>query len=214
MRHNPILSETDAFRLTAITALLVIVAGLVGWLTAPLIGVVLFVVAALGALVAYMRGPEPGRTKPLRRAARERHPHGPPPGVRRLLIVANEALDGDELDARIRSRGEDNIEVDVLAPVLTSRTHLATTDIDRERRRARERLFRSLVWANKHGIVAHGRVGDPSPTTALEDALRDFGADEVIVATGAEQAGRWQERIEIERLREELDVPVHQVTIG
>jgi hypothetical protein len=46
---------------------------------------------------------------------------------------------------------------------------------------------------------------------AIEDELRDFGADEVIVVTHSRDRETWQERGELERLREELDVPVTHV---
>ncbi len=99
----------------------------------------------------------------------------------------------------------------MLAPVLTSRAHYAVSDIDHELQQARTRLERSLAWASAHGITAHGRVGDPSATTAIEDELRDFGADEIIVVTHPRES--WQERDEVERLRRELDVPVTQVSV-
>ena len=71
----------------------------------------------------------------------------------------------------------------MLAPVLTSRAHYAVSDVDHELEHARTRLERSLAWASAHGITARGRVGDPSARTAIEDELRDFGADEIIVVT-------------------------------
>jgi hypothetical protein len=57
-------------------------------------------------------------------------------------------------------------------------------------------------------------VGDPSPTTALEDELRTFGANEVIVVTHPRDRETWQERGELARLRRELDVPVTHVVVG
>jgi hypothetical protein len=48
----------------------------------------------------------------------------------------------------------------------------------------------------------------------MEDELRDFGADEVIVVTHPSERETWQERGELERLRHELDVPVTHVMVG
>ena len=106
------------------------------------------------------------------------------------------------------------IELDILAPVLSSRAHLACGDIDHELHDAHERLSRSLAWARREGFAARGEVGDPSVTTALEDELRDFGADAVIVATRRAESSSWQESTELERLRAELAVPVVQVALG
>jgi hypothetical protein len=132
-----------------------------------------------------------------------------------VLVLANESLRGEELRAQIAGADGGRVELDVLAPVLSSRTHLAYTDIDSETRRARERLDRSLSWARTQGFLARGRVGDAiSPIASLEDELRAFGADEVIVVTAGPQAEHWHEREEIRRLREELDVPVVQVALS
>src|SRR5262249_18455328 len=144
----------------------------------------------------------------------EHHPHGASPGTRHVIIVANAPLNGDELRAHLRSLDEGNrVELDVLAPVLTSRTHVAYTDLDAETRRARERLARSLSWARGQGSPARGEIGDPSPTTALEDELRDFGADEVIIATSRAEPTGWQEQTALQQLHDELDVPVVQVAV-
>jgi hypothetical protein len=187
---------------------------LIGWLTEAVVGVAVFLLAFVLAAIAYLRAPNPDRHTPLREAAHEAHPHGASPGKHRVLVVANEALSGDELRERIVGRDDERIEVDILAPVLTSHRHYAVSDIDRELDQARARLERSLAWAREQGIVARGEVGDPNPTTAIEDELRDFGADEVIVVTHPSERETWQERGELERLRCELEVPVTHVMVG
>ena len=131
-----------------------------------------------------------------------------------VLVVANEALAGAELAELILQHGREHVDVDVLAPVLASPLHYAVSDIDRELAEARTRLERSLAWAHEHKIVARGEVGDPNPTTALEDELRSFGADEVIVVTHRRDRETWQERGELARLRRELEVPITHVVVG
>ncbi len=130
-----------------------------------------------------------------------------------MLIVANEALAGGELSEHLRAARGERVQVDVLAPVLASRLHQGLSDIDQELAQARERLERSLAWARAQGIDARGEVGDPDPTAAMEDELRDFGADEVIVVTHPRDSATWQEHGELERLRRELDVPVTQLVL-
>ena len=88
------------------------------------------------------------------------------------------------------------------------------SDIDHELADARERLKQSLAWALAQGIDVRGEVGDPSPLTAIEDELRRFGADEVIVVTHGRAAQSWQERREVERLQRELHMPVIHVMVG
>jgi hypothetical protein len=91
--------------------------------------------------------------------------------------------------------------------------HYGVTDIDREIDEARRRLERSLHWARRQGLVVRGRVGDPDPVVAIEDELRDFGADEVVVVTHPDERAGWQERTELDRLSRELDLPVRRVIV-
>ena len=209
----PTRSEREAFQLTIAGVVVIGMAVLIGWLTEAVVGVAVFVLALVLGAIAYLRAPNPDRHAPLREAAHQAHPHRASPGKRHVLVIANEALSGDALRERIVGRDDERIDVDILAPVLTSHRHYAVSDIDRELEHARARLERSLAWAREHGVVARGEVGDPNPTTAIEDELRDFGADEVIVVTHPSEQETWQERGELERLRRELDVPVTHIVV-
>lgn len=211
--RNPVRSESEAFRLTIGGVVTLVVSALLGWLLAPAVGVAALVVVLVVALVAYLRAGDPDR-RTLGDVAREPHPHGAAAGTRHVLVVANETLTGDELLGQLTRTGSERVEVDVLAPVLTSRLHAAMSDIDSDLAAAQTRLDRSLAWAQEFGLHVRGEVGDPSPTTAMEDELRDFGADEVIVVTHPRERETWQERGELERLRRELDVPVMHVMVG
>ncbi len=210
----PVRSERDAFRLTVAGVVVVGAAVLIGWVTEPMVGVAVLLLILVLAGIAYLRAANPDRRVPLREAAAEAHAHGAPPGMRHVLVIANEVLSGDALHELILGEDHEHVEIDVLAPVLTSHLHYGVSDIDRELAQARARLERSLAWAREQGIPARGEVGDPSASTAIEDELRDFGADEVIVVTHPRERETWQEHGELERLRRELDVPVTHIVAG
>lgn len=210
----PVKSEADAFVQTMVGAAVILASVLLGVVTTPLAGVVLAVVAAIAAVVAYVVIGRRDRPAPLRAAMEAPHPAVVRPDARHVLVVANEPLAGIELIERMRGHDGEHVEVDVVAPVLTSRVHLGVSDIDREREQARRRLDRSMAWARQQGIAARGHIGDASPAIALEDELRAFGADEVIVVTHAREEQTWQEREELDRLRRELAIPVTEVTPG
>ena len=194
-------------------AVVIALSVLVGWLTVPLLGLALFIVALAFGAIAYLHAPNPDQRTPFADAENEPHRHGGAPGQRHVLVVANEALSGDELRHRLTEMGE-CLELDVLAPVLTSHAHYAVSDVDSELAQARHRLDQSLAWARQSGFVARGEVGDPNPTSAIEDELRDFGADAVVVVTHPRERETWQEQGELERLRRELRVPVEHVMVG
>lgn len=209
----PVRSETEAVRFVFAGCAVIAVSVLVGWLTTPLVGVALFAVALVVGAIAYLRAPNPEHRTPFADATNEPHLHGGAPGKRHIVVVANQALAGDELRQRLTDMGE-RLELDVLAPVLTSHLHYAVSDVDTELAEAHKRLDQSLAWAQESGFAARGEVGDPNPTTAIEDELRDFGADAVVVVTHPRELESWQEHGELERLRRELSVPVEHVTVG
>jgi hypothetical protein len=209
----PIRSEIEALRFVFAGAAVIAVSLLLGWLTTPLVGVALFVVSLILGAIAFVRAPDPDHRTPFADAEDERHPHGGVPGKRHVVVVANQALSGNELRQRLTQMGQP-LELDVLAPVLASHLHYAVSDIDSELAEARGRLDQSLAWARQSGFVARGEVGDPNPTTAIEDELRDFGADAVVVVTHPRELETWQERGELERLRRELRVPIEHVMVG
>lgn len=59
------------------------------------------------------------------------------------------------------------------------------------------------------GVTVEGVVGDAHPLRAIEDALVDFHADEVVVSTHPEGDSSWLEAGLLEDARARLEVPVH-----
>ena len=209
----PVQSESDAFRVTYGVAFLVGVSVAVGLALSPVWGAALFAVLTLGVLLADLLAKDPRRPLPLRAAAHAPHPEASADAWR-ILVVANESLEGEDVRAAILGHAKLRPELMVVAPVLVSRTHFVTTDVDREMDQARERLDLTLEWARTHGLNARGHIGDPMhPMLAVEDDLRRFGPDEVIVATHPAESTNWQEADLMARLRAELDVPVTHVVV-
>jgi GABA permease len=62
--------------------------------------------------------------------------------------------------------------------------------------------------ARAGGAVAQCEIGDDDPLQALQDALRTFGADEIVVATHPDKSAAWLERRVVERARERFALPV------
>jgi hypothetical protein len=105
-------------------------------------------------------------------------------------------------------------EVRVVCPILPSRAHYIASDIDRELAEARRRLDATLAWAREHGFDAAGRVGDDTPPmTAIEDELRRFPADELLISTHPPGRSHWLELGLVEQAREQLDMTVTHVVV-
>jgi membrane protein implicated in regulation of membrane protease activity len=208
--RNPVRSETDAFYIAFGAALLLGASALLGVLIAPVAGIALCVGAVAGVLVWEFATKDPERRRPLREAAlagrgavRERPV---------FLLVANRTLGDRDLRAEIRRRAQDGAELRILAPILVSRARYLASDVDGELRDARRRLKAALAWADAEGIAATGVVGDPNAAfDAIEDELRLHAAEEVIVSTLPKGESNWLETGILERLRDELEIPVTHV---
>ena len=204
---NPLRSEAEAFRfLIASIGYFgaIVIASVAGgkW-----VGLAVFLVltAAVLAWWAHARRDErPERTAPRPHAA----------GERRILVVANETVGGHTLRSLILERSLDvREEVLVVTPALNSPLKHWVSDEDDARAEAQERLDASLAKLAEAGVQARGEVGDGDPVQAIEDALRTFGADEIIISTHPEGRSNWLERGVVEKARERFPVPITHVIV-
>jgi hypothetical protein len=204
---NPFRSEAEAFRF-----LLGAVVYFAGIAVAGVInegeGLVVFIVLTVGVAWWWWRTrqhPVPRQVAPTRRSA---------PGERRLLVIANETVGGSDLLDRIRELSEGaNTQVLVVSPALNTPLRHLASDEDPARAAARQRLDRSLQRLDQEGIEARGEVGDGDPLQAIEDALRTFGADQILISTHPEGRSNWLERGVVTGARERFAVPIHHVVV-
>ena len=106
-----------------------------------------------------------------------------------------------------------NARVLVVTPALNSPLRHLASDEDGARAAAQDRLDRSLSTLATNGIHARGQVGDGDPLQAIEDALRTFGADEIVISTHPEGRSNWLERGVVEHARERFAVPIRHVVV-
>jgi hypothetical protein len=203
--ESPFRSEAAAFRflLICIGAFALIVAA--SWVDRWL-GLAVFLALSGGAVWIYLRqrGPAPPR---------ESIDSGPA-DERRVLVVANETVGGEELmDAlgEIALAGKSRFYV--VAPALNSRLKTWTSDEDPARAAARKRLEATLRRLREIEIEASGAVGDVDPLVAVEDAVRLFRPSEIVVSTHPKGRSNWLERGVVSALRERYDVPVTHVVV-
>lgn len=206
--HNPLRSEADAFQWVVVIGVGALAVIGLTLLTRPVFGVVL--AAALigfGAGVAYRssRG-SLSRSVELTRGGDRKH---------RLLVVANETVEGEALLAEIRDRcrGRD-CQILVVTPALAaSRASHWASDVDEAIELARQRMELSLIAIGELGLKGRGEIGDSDPNVAIEDALRVFPADEIVISTHPPERSRWLEHGVVARAREEIDLPITHVVV-
>ena len=211
--RNPVRSEADAFHIVVGCAGLIAASIALGSLLDPLVGVALFVGAVVGAFFWEVATKDRDRRRPLRAAASQAPPRERTM-ARRVLVVANRTLGGAELRAELHRRAGTGAEFHIVAPILCSRIHYIASDVDKELDEARDRLSTALTWARAEGLPVTGKIGDPNAAFgAIEDELRQHGADEVIISTYPRGESNWLETGIVDRLRDELDVPVTHVIV-
>lgn len=169
MARNPLRSEGEAFRflIVVIVAALVIVgaAFINRWL-----GVAAAVVAVAGITWWLMQEPVPGAADPPRKVD-----PSTPAGEHRVLVVAPPGTSDVRLDNKAT-------EIVVIVPALASTMEALTGAVD-DRRADAEQTVQSLTRRlARPGVSVRGEIGADNALLAIEDALRTFGADEIVVA--------------------------------
>ena len=203
---NPLRSEAEAFRFL-IASIVYFGAIVIAALIDKWFGLAVFVVLTAAVLVWWLRA---RRVERPRQTAPKPHAEG----ERRILVVANETVGGFPLRSLILERSLDVQEqVLVVTPALNSPLKHWTSDEDDARTAAQERLDTSLAKLAEAGVEASGEVGDGDPLQAMEDALRTFGADEIIISTHPEGRSNWLERGIVEKARERFAVPITHVVV-
>jgi hypothetical protein len=205
--RNPLRSEADAFRFVWATigyfGLIVI-----GSLIDRLLGLIVFIVLTAGVgwwvLLKRREGQSPIRQTPA----------ASPPGERRILVVANETVGGPELLSTIRERSEGvHARVLVVCPALNSPIRHWASDEDGAREAAQARLDVSLTSMRSVGLDVSGEIGDGDPIQAIEDAVRTFQPDELIVSTHPIGRSHWLERGVVEKARTRFAIPLTHVIV-
>jgi GABA permease len=204
--QNPFRSEADAFRFVWLTIgyfVLIFIGSLIDvW-----VGVAVFVVVtAVAARWMFRRTPQEA---PVRQT-----PASSPEGEYRILVVANETVGGPELLDEIRGHSQErSTRVLVVCPALNSPLRHWVSDEDAARASAQARLDESLASMRVAGLDATGEIGDGDPIQAIEDALRTFRPDELIVSTHPVGRSHWLERGVVEKARERFDLPLTHVVV-
>jgi GABA permease len=204
--ESPFRSEEAAFRFLLITIgafALIVVAS---WIS-PVLGFLTFIGLSVAAVAVYLRqrGPAPERAHVEPRGSSDE---------RRVLVVANETVEGQELLSTISTLAlSEKTHFRVVCPALNSRLKTFTSDEDPAREAAQARLDATLARLASVGIDAQGEVGDGDPLVAVDDAVRTFGPNEIVISTHPPGKSDWLERGVVDSVRARYDVPVTHVVV-
>ena len=131
---------------------------------------------------------------------------------RRLLVVATASVPAADLRASVRAHAGDDAEMLVVAPASDiSRIDWLTNAEDDARIEAGERANELAEAAPTDDVES--RVGDSDPVKAIEDALRTFRADELVVVTLLDEDAAWLEKGSAEAALNRFSLPVTHLVV-
>jgi hypothetical protein len=205
---NPLRSEQEAFEflIGAIAYFAAIVlASVFGGVWAGLAVFVVLTVVGVAWFLNRNRHLEPGEPVSSKATPVDEH---------LVLVVANETVAGRALHEAVGHATEGrSSRVFVVSPALNSPIRHFVSDEGGARKAAQDRLDRSLRSLADEGIEASGVVGDGNPLQAIEDSLRTFGADEIIISTHPEGRSNWLEKGVVSGARKRFTVPITHVVV-
>jgi len=206
--RTPFRSEVEAYHFLLLTIAAFAAIALASLLGGPRAGLPVWAVVTVAAAFFYLR------RGPAERTVRTAPAHAGAGYERRILVVANETLADERLAGEIqRATTGYRREVHVVCPALTSPASHWTSAVDGARAEAQQRLDHTLSRLRAAGIDAEGEIGDEDPLQAIEDVLRTFAADEIIISTHPEGRTGRLERDIVARARERLALPITHLVI-
>jgi hypothetical protein len=131
----------------------------------------------------------------------------------RILVVPTSKIGTDEINSAVGARFGENAEVRVIAPASgISRLDWLTNAEDDARADAADRAT-EVADALPTNATDAG-VGDTDPLQAIEDALRTFDADEVVMIMRTDDEASWLESRAGESASERFAVPVTHLVVA
>jgi hypothetical protein len=125
---------------------------------------------------------------------------------RNILLVLLDGVSSPTLRHAVRRRLDEAANVHVVAPSRVGMLDWLATDEDAARATAEVQALEA-EWTLAGGADVEGEAGDVDPVVAVEDVLRRFDADEILLVGGASENGG------IEDALKRLDRPVSRLDV-
>jgi hypothetical protein len=135
---------------------------------------------------------------------------------RRILVVATAHAGAESLRDRVRAHaGSVDAEVRVVAPAADiSRLDWLTNDEQEARAEAADLAVDAGVAVAPDAASVEAEVGDTDPVQAIEDALREFPADELVLVTHPDEGASWLEEGTAEEALARFDLPITRLVVA
>ena len=137
------------------------------------------------------------------------------PGVpRQLIVVATEGVATEDTEAVVRAHAGADVEVQVHVIAPASKISWLNWLTNVEGPAGAETAQRAEPVAAAMPADADPHVGDVDPLRAVEDALRLYAADELVIITAPDDETNWVESHLKIRVRERFGLPITHLVVG
>jgi hypothetical protein len=133
----------------------------------------------------------------------------------KILVLTSEPVTADQLRDALPSDVDptEDVEVMVLSPALHENAlRFWVSDADEAIARADDVRRQSLQQLGDAGVAASGDTGEGTPDEAIEDALKTFAADRILIFTHPKSEQRYKEDVDADDLQQRFGVPVTQAS--
>jgi hypothetical protein len=133
----------------------------------------------------------------------------------KVLVVTSEPITAERLRGALGSDGDPkDAEVMVVAPALAdSALKFWMSDADEAIARAEQVRRDSVERLGQAGVAASGDTGEADPYTAIEDSLKTFDADRIVLFTHPGDDQRYREDLDEREIEERFGVPVDHAVV-
>jgi len=133
----------------------------------------------------------------------------------KVLVLTSEPITAEQLRAALGSQLDPSeAEVMVVAPALQeSGFKFWLSDADDAIARADAVRRETVERLGDAGVPASGDTGESDPETAIEDALKTFDADRIVLFTHQGEDQRYREELDQGELAERFGRPVDQAGV-
>jgi hypothetical protein len=134
---------------------------------------------------------------------------------KRILVVTTAPARMESIRRRVHAHADsEDAEVRVVAPAAEiSRLDWLTNDEQEARAEAAERAVDAGLAVAPDAASVDAEVGDTDPVQAIEDALREFPADELVLVTHPDEDASWLEEGTAEEALARFDLPVTHLVV-
>jgi hypothetical protein len=138
-----------------------------------------------------------------------------------VLVLTSEPVSADDLRTALGARRDgartdaEWTEVMILAPAFQDNpVKFWLSDADDAIARAQQVSSETLANLDDAGIAATADTGESDPFDAIQDALRTFAADRVVIFTHPEGDAQYREDIDPAEVERRFGLPVDRATVS